>query len=296
MIDITIPLQWDRLPLIKVLSYTGVSLTMRRRIKHNATCTVNGILVDWQILVRTADRIHIELPRRSTFEPFTMALDIRYEDDYLMVINKPAGLLVHPTTKEREQTLANGVLAYYQRQHSNADFHPMHRLDRNTSGLVLIAKQPQIQHAFFKKKLFQYRQYEALVAGYFPAPAVTIQWPIARKNGSIIERVVAPSGQAAHTDITCRAVSPEISWIGCRLHTGRTHQIRVHCAAFGYPLLGDDLYGGSLQYMSRQALHAGKICFVHPISGEYISITAPLPECMMAIINRMGWQQLIHIP
>lgn len=283
MIQFIVPDQWQDLPLTKALQRYGVSVTMRRRIKHEATCYINGQVVSWRAFVQSGDKVEVQLPLKNTFEPVELPISICYEDDYLLVVNKPAGLLSHPVSTSSEPTLANAIAWHYEQEHCKAAFHPVHRLDRNTSGLLLVAKQPQIQYALTQKQLFHQRIYEALVTGTFPASAISVHFPIARKKGSIIERVVAPDGQEAHTDISLIQYGPSYSHVKVILHTGRTHQIRVHCSALGFPLLGDDLYGGSMDYIQRQALHARQLSFYHPIKKEMMTITSPLPDDMAAL-------------
>ncbi len=286
MIQFIIPADWQALPLTKALQRYGVSVTMRRRIKHEAACFINGQTVSWRSFASPGDHVRVELPLKNEFEPIALPISICYEDEYLLAVNKPAGLLSHPVSTSDEPTLANAVAYHYQKTGTKAAFHLIHRLDRNTSGLILIAKQPQIQYALTQKQLFHQRTYQAFVTGSFPAPAASVRFPIARKEGSIIERIVSSAGQSAHTDIRLLHRGSQYSHIELQLHTGRTHQIRVHCAALGYPLLGDDLYGGSKEYISRQALHAGMISFLHPVEKKIITVTAPLPQDMAKLCIR----------
>lgn len=278
--------------LLGALRHFGVSSTLRRRIKHNGICTINGRPADTRDFVHTGDEITVTLPEENPFAPQPIAFDIAYEDDYLLVVDKPAGLLMHPTSGAHDGTLANAVAYYYQQQGLHLAYHPMHRLDRNTSGLCMIAKEPQIQSAFDKGKLGYHRTYIAIAEGYFPSPVATIRSPISRCRDSIIKRCVAHGGQSARSDITRLAANSTHSLLQITLHTGRTHQIRVHCAYLGHPLAGDDLYGGSRRFISRQALHAQTMEFTHPMTGQCITVNSRLPADMQALVTQAGWNYI----
>ena len=265
----------------------GISLTLWRKIKSKNSFFVNGLpLSPGSAFVRPGDIITYTTEQTSSLRATRLPLTICYEDDAVLVINKPAGQLVHPTTKEHDQTLANAVLYYYQKTNQPYAFHPVHRLDRNTSGLVLLAKEPQIQHLLTTgmQKHFQ-RSYLALVEGQVSVAEGLIDAPIGRKPGSIIERMVYPAGQEARTHFRTLRSSPDFSLLFLRLETGRTHQIRVHLSHLGHPLAGDDLYGGSLNEIARHALHACALSFLHPVSGKQIQVYCPLPADMQRVLT-----------
>ncbi|SFT40991.1 23S rRNA pseudouridine1911/1915/1917 synthase [Selenomonas sp. GACV-9] len=265
----------------------GISNTIWKRIKHSGTFRVNGELVNAaRTELKNGDIVTYDILRPSNITAEDLPLDIHYEDEWLLVINKPAGQLVHPTTQEAHGTLANAVLFHYEQQGEAHAYHPVHRLDRETSGLVLIAKQPQIQYKLSPKgvKTF-HREYLALIPGELTPPAGTVDAPIARALPSIILRKVAPDGQFARTHYETIRTNHERSLVHLTLETGRTHQIRVHMAHLGHPLLGDDLYGGTRELINRQALHACRLSFTHPMTGEAIVVTAPLPADMQRIVS-----------
>lgn len=265
----------------------GISLNLWRKIKRSASFEQNGQAVNPALtIVQTGDLISYDLQEHSAIEPVHLPLDIRYEDDTLLIVNKPANMLVHPTTKEHENTLANAVLYHYNETHQSLAFHPVHRLDRQTSGLVLIAKLPQIQHLLStaQGKLF-HRNYLALIPGRLTPAFGTIDAPIARKPGSIIERIVDAGGRPAITHYKTLKATDALSLLSLTLETGRTHQIRVHLAHLGHPLLGDDLYGGNHGLIERQALHACQMSFCHPLTQQEITIAAELPEDMARIVS-----------
>ena len=171
------------------------------------------------------------------------------------------------------------MLFHYEAHGEKHAFHPVHRLDRQTSGLVLIAKEAHVQHLLSAHNAIE-RIYLAVIEGKLPEPCGTIDAPIARRPGSIIERMVSPAGKCAVTHYATLAERGGLSLLALRLATGRTHQIRVHLAHLAHPLLGDDLYGGRTDRIARQALHAHRLRLRHPSRGEEITVHAPLPADM----------------
>lgn len=206
---------------------------------------------------------------------------IYYEDNYLLVINKPAGMLVHPTVKEDGNTLYNHVKHYYEANNIESGLHPVSRLDRNTSGLVIFAKQPRVQFLLSQQNVI--KKYLGITAVLPPALSGSIEAPIARKEGSIIERCVSERGKYARTDYEVLAVNKNKALLELTLYTGRTHQIRVHLAHIGCPLYNDNLYG-TPGPQSRHALHASYLKFTHPVTGRVLEISCGLPEDLRKII------------
>ena len=296
-----------------IIKQQHISQRMRRRLRNEGIIIVNDEPATWNTLVHGGDHLVMKLTPEQEFSLSPMDLDIVYEDEHILVINKAAGVLIHPTSTVRDHTLANGVLYYYQETHQHYDFHPVHRLDKDTSGIIIIAKTSVVQHAFDKKHTHFHKTYDAIVEGKLPAVPLTINWPIGRKPGSIIERYCTTEGKPARTDITVishntRPIvdkSPIIdsnttidsnnmadgncethfTHVQCLLHTGRTHQIRVHVSQLGYPLAGDDLYGGHLDYIQRQALHAARVSFHHPMTNEWLELSADMPQDMKDLIQ-----------
>lgn len=206
---------------------------------------------------------------------------IAYEDDYLLIIDKPPGMLIHPTVNESGCTLYDHVAAYYKEQGIDRGIHPVSRLDRNTSGLVIFAKEPVIQFWLSQQQID--KEYLAIVTGTLPAKAGVIEAPIARKEGSIIERCVSYKGKYAKTAYKALLHKGDKTLVQLRLYTGRTHQIRVHMAHIGCPLYNDNLYG-TPGPQSRHALHAYKLAFIHPVSDKPLEITRALPKDLRKII------------
>ena len=283
-----------------IIKQQHISQRMRRRLKNNGIITINGQSATWDTLVHGGDHLLMKLAPEQEFSRTPMNLEIVYEDDYILAVNKAAGVLMHPTSTVRDGTLANGVLYYYDETEQAHDFHPVHRLDKDTSGIVIIAKTSVVQHAFDKQRTKFQKVYDAIVEGSIPSQSLTIKWPIGRKAGSIIERCCTLTGKPARTDVTVLArhtvsqpaltdmhanTREVLTHVQCVLHTGRTHQIRVHLSHLGFPLAGDDLYGGHLDYIRRQALHAGYLAFTHPMTQEYVELRAPLPKDMSDLLH-----------
>jgi len=287
MQDFLVPETVTPMPIKDFLRrHIGFSLTIWRKIKHAGTLSVNNHIISINHIVYPGDIITVNWQEVCTIVPTNLPLNICYEDDYILIIDKPAGMLVHPTTSENLVTLANAVMHYYRAMKFSYNFHPVHRLDRNTSGLVLIAKQPHIQHLLSNNNIKNInRQYLALASGTILPVEGIIDAPIARHPDSIIQRMVDDSGQHA---VTCYKVLKNLnnaSLVELTLLTGRTHQIRVHLSHIGHPLLGDDLYGGSRELIGRQALHATRLSFSHPVSGETIDVSSPLPLELLQLLN-----------
>ena len=221
-------------------------------------------------------------PVSSDILPVNLPIDIVYEDEDLIILNKAAGMPVHPSQGHHENTLANALAYRFASRGEHFVFRAVNRLDRDTTGLLLIAKH-KISGAFLSamtaKKEIR-REYLAIVAGK-PEGSGTIDLPIARKDGSTIERCIdMDHGEHAVTHYRCLDYRDDLgcSLVRLRLETGRTHQIRVHMKAIGHPLLGDFLYNPDYRFIGRQALHSYTVAFRHPITGEAMEFTAPMPE------------------
>lgn len=244
---------------------------------------VNGVPKHVTYIIRGGEQLDVIFPPEVTSETLRVEeipLDIIYEDDYALVINKKAGTPTIPSYQHYQGTLASGVVFYLLEKGEEGASHPVTRLDRETSGLVLMAKHGHIHDLFsrLQKAREIERRYLAIVHHPFKKDHGTIDAPIGRKEGSIIERCVTQDGKKAVTHYQVLWQNDEMAVVGVKLETGRTHQIRVHFSSIGHPLLGDDLYGGELLKVTRQALHARHLCFVHPITDKTIFCTAPLPE------------------
>lgn len=228
--------------------------------------------------------------------PTACELDILYEDEDILVVNKPYNTPIHPSVNNYDNTLANGVMYYFRQKNTSYPFRCINRLDRDTSGVTILAK--NLLSASILQKRVEEQQltktYIAIVEGRMEASG-TIDKPIGRMDGTIIKRQIDENhGRQAVTHyqrLQVLNVSGEVvSLISLQLETGRTHQIRVHMASIGHPLIGDFLYNENNHMLKRQALHVAECAFNHPISREYIKITAPLPEDMAELI-RVGAEE-----
>lgn len=216
-----------------------------------------------------------------------ISLDIVYEDAQILVVNKPAGIATIPSRHHPSGTIANGLLYYYKTNKIKATVHVVTRLDKDTSGLMLIAKS-QHCHSLLSLAQREYeieRTYQAIVYGKLKDDVGTINQPIGRQPNSIIKRQVREDGQEAITHFTVLERTENKSKVKINLETGRTHQIRVHFETMGHPLVGDDLYDGEHAGMNRQALHCSCIAFHHPYSGEKVQIKAPIPLDMKELMT-----------
>jgi len=224
----------------------------------------------------------------SDIPPTDMALDILYEDEDILVINKEPFVPIHPSINNYENTLANAVAFYYEKQGKPFVYRCINRLDRDTTGITILAKHYLAAGilADSMKRREIHREYTAIVEGVPDPIEGTIDMPIARECESVIKRVVDfEKGERAVTHYKVTDTFRNRSKVVLNLETGRTHQIRVHMKAIGHPLLGDFLYNPEDKSSRRQALHAGKISFVHPVTKKEMTITAPMPEDMKLLID-----------
>ena len=264
----------------------GLSAKLWKHIKWNGTILVNGKQHgDARLRVHTGDELTLLWQEVSSVVPVNLSLDILYEDETFLVVNKPAGMIVHPTHRAARDTLVHAVAGYFERRGEAAGIHPLYRLDRDTTGIVILAKSARIQHAMTKHHGQIYREYLALVQGHLDRPSGCIDMPIARDITRANHWQVRADGRRALTEYETIASWPSYSLLKIHLLTGRTHQIRVHFAALGHPLLGDTAYDGSRETIPRQALHAWRVHFFHPDTGKEIRIEAPIPEDMHHLIG-----------
>lgn len=265
--------------------HLGLSGTVVRRVKWlEDGILVDGVRVNTRFTPIEGQVLSVRLSdpeRRSGIVPAPGPLDIIYEDEDVIVLNKAPGVPVHPGPGHYNDTLGNFLLYYYDSTGVEGDFHPLHRLDRGTSGLLVAAKHPHAQEVL-KHQLHTHdfcRGYLAVCQGV-PSPAAgLVDAPLGPKPGSLVEQMVRPDGKEARTRYEVLEVHGSRALLSLELDTGRTHQIRVHMAHLGHPLTGDFLYGAEDRALiGRPALHSARLSFRHPITGKALSFAVPLPE------------------
>lgn len=282
--------------LREAIAQYGISKRALTSIKYDGgKITVNGDEQNVRHCLKQGDHVQIVFPAEQSSEgliPEYEPLHIVYEDDAVLVINKPPYMNTIPSREHPTGSVANHVLGYYKKQGIQSTIHIVTRLDRDTSGLMCIAKHRHVHHLLseMQQNGKLHRQYEALVHGHVSSSNVSIVQPIGRKSTSIIEREVRADGQFAHTTLkTLRHFQHDgeaMSHIRLKLLTGRTHQIRVHCAHIGHPLVGDELYGGSRLHLPHQALQCVSLAFYHPILHKEMEFTCALNDQMANLMKR----------
>lgn len=263
----------------------NVSARLLNKLKMNEKILVNKASVFSSYIVHLDDEIevNIDFEEEDNIIPEKMNLEILYEDEYFLAVNKPFGTVVHPSSYHPNNTLANGVKYYL---NNKKKIRAINRLDKDTSGIVLFAKNEYIQELMIKDKSIE-KEYYAIALGKLEKEKGIINAPIARKQGSIMEREINEEGQIAitHYEVTKYFSQKDLSLLHLKLETGRTHQIRVHLAYIGHSILGDTLYGLETNLINRQALHAYKMTFIHPISNVKVEIISPIPNDMEQILK-----------
>lgn len=287
----------DRRAKVKVFLKTHeISKGLLSKIKFKGGgIWVNGIEQNAIYLLDIGDKVEVEIPDETpheTLTPVPFDLDIAYEDEHFLVLNKPYGYASIPSMNHTS-TIANFIKGYYvANNYPNQRVHIVTRLDRDTSGVMLFAKHGYA-HARLDKQLQRKtieKRYYALVHGKRDLQSEgEIIAPIARDEDSIITRRVHESGKYAHTSYKVVKQFGDVYLVDVKLHTGRTHQIRVHFAHIGFPLLGDDLYGGSLDFgIDRQALHCHRLVFTNPYLEKELTIESPLPDDFVKVIEHLS--------
>ena len=269
--------------------YSGQNLSEIKRMPKSIL--VNGVHYYMRQELSKGDHLQVRICETKNSEkipPTNLPLDIIYEDEDLLVLNKPAGMPIHPSLNNYTNSMANALAYYFQSQGKPFIFRCCNRLDRDTSGLTIVSK--HLVSGSILSDMTKYREvhreYLAIGRGSVTPSEGTIQAPLGRKGGTIIERTVDwEHGEDAVTHYKVVKEANGHSLVSLRLETGRTHQIRIHMKYLGYPLIGDYLYNPDMEYMTRQALHSHHMEFTHPITGEHMSFTAPLPEDMARVMQ-----------
>ena len=287
--------------IVKENKYQSINQILKQKFKISARLQhklitskqifLNGNQADSRIAPQINDAITVNLDFNEESEniiPTPIPLNIIYEDEALLILDKPAGIAVHPSISHYTDSLANGIKYYFDTIGLKRKIRPVNRLDLNTSGLIVFAKNEYVQECLIQQMQTNEfkKEYLAIVHGIFENVQGTINLPIARKENSIIERCISENGQEAITHYEVLKTSNDLSLVHCILQTGRTHQIRAHMSAIGHPLVGDTLYGPNFSdSITRQALHSYKISFIHPISHQIVSFTSELPDDIKSSIE-----------
>ncbi|SMC19017.1 23S rRNA pseudouridine1911/1915/1917 synthase [Clostridium acidisoli DSM 12555] len=281
---------------IKIREYLKNKLNISSRFIKKASIEkkieVNGIPVKMNYMLKAGDKIEIDLSREESqnIDPEKIDISVIYEDEDVIVVNKPSGMVVHPTKSYQNGTLANALLYYFKEKGENCIVRLVNRLDRDTSGLVLIAKN-QFAHMSLARDMeldsFK-KEYIAVVMGNLSEKTGIIDMPIYRTGGDSINRVIDERGQRSITHYKVEKGLTNADVLKLRLETGRTHQIRVHLSSIGHPIYGDTLYGGDDLIIKRQALHASSLSFPHPRDGRLIELEIDIPEDIKNLIKTLS--------
>ncbi len=294
VLQFTITSEQQGMILREFLGLQHISKTALTDIKYHGGCImVNGTEQTVRYVLQADDMVVVQFPPESVNDHIqgeNIPLQIVYEDDYILVVEKPANMSTIPSQGHQAHTLANAIVHHYEQIGHESAVHFVTRLDLDTSGLVLIAKYRHVHHLLSLAQQNDQitKEYLAIVNGTVEPNEGAVQQPIGRVNDSIIKREVRADGQFAHTlyRTVCTANNGHTvySLLRLRLLTGRTHQIRVHMAWLGHPLLGDALYDGDCTVLQRQALHCAHLSFMHPITGVQIQLESTLPEDLQQIL------------
>ncbi|WP_338789570.1 RluA family pseudouridine synthase [Metabacillus sp. FJAT-53654] len=292
-LEIVIPSKWTPNTVFHFLSKElGVSKALIQKWNNESAIKKNDSKADVNHRLYLGDRLYLHIFKNEDFGviPEYRPIDVLYEDDHLLIVNKDAGIDTHPNVPGQKGTLANHIASYYQMNGLQIKIRHIHRLDKDTSGAIIFAKHDlanSLMDQALKLRKIK-RTYIAFVEGKLPHLKGEINQPIGRDRHHATRRRVSPKGQTALTHYQVEQYLPAInlSIVSLQLDTGRTHQIRVHLSSIGYPIIGDVLYGGKQGIISRQALHAAKVSLLHPITGEEINVEACLPKDMLPLVKK----------
>lgn len=294
MKETVVEMQNGRLDKVCSEIFSDYSRSQIKQLLDGGNITVNGKTEKAKYKVKSGDVIRLEEPETRTLElrPENIPLDIVYEDDDVIVINKPQGMVVHPAPGHDEHTLVNALLYHCPLSTINGTFRPgiVHRIDKDTSGLLMVAKNDKAHRSLAKqlKDKTNIREYVALVHGRIAEDEGTINAPIGRSLKDRKKQAVVKDGRNAVTHFEVLKRYRDYTFIKCILETGRTHQIRVHMKYIGHPLVGDPLYGPKKTIKGNgQFLHAGKLGFVHPTTGKLLIFEAPLPKIFQECLEKL---------
>ena len=294
MKETVVEMQNGRLDKVCSEIFSDYSRSQIKQLLDGGNITVNGKTEKAKYKVKSGDVIRLEEPETKTLElrPENIPLDIVYEDDDVIVINKPQGMVVHPAPGHDEHTLVNALLYHCPLSTINGTFRPgiVHRIDKDTAGLLMGAKNDKAHRALAQqlKDKTNIREYVALVHGRIAEDEGTINAPIGRSLKDRKKQAVVKDGRNAVTHFEVLKRYRDYTFVKCILETGRTHQIRIHMKYIGHPLVGDPLYGPKKTIKGNgQFLHAGKLGFVHPTTGKLLIFEAPLPKIFQECLEKL---------
>ena len=287
----------DRLDVYLADQFVDMSRSYIQKIIKDKKVTVNGKIEKAKYLVKEEDKIVIEIPKPKILEvvPQDIPIEIVYEDDDVIIVNKPQGMVVHPAPGNYEGTLVNVILYHCKGNLSsiNGVIRPgiVHRIDKDTSGILMIAKNNN-SHNCLADQLKDHsitREYEFICHGVFKEDKVTVDRPIGRNPKDRLKMAVVPNGKRAVTHFEVLERFNGYTHVRARLETGRTHQIRVHAMSINHPLVGDPVYGpkNSKIKLNGQALHAKKLGFIHPTTKEYVEFDSELPDYFQNLLEKL---------
>ncbi|MGM7719220.1 RluA family pseudouridine synthase [Metabacillus sp. Hm71] len=290
-LEINIPENWANHTVFHILTKElGASKALVQKWNQMKAIRKNDQQADVNHRLHINDSLSLHLFKTEDYGviPEQLPIEVLYEDDHMLIVNKQSGIDTHPNAPEQTGTLANGIAYYYQMNEQQLKVRHIHRLDKDTSGAIIFAKH-DLAHTLLDKALEQRkikRTYIAIAEGKLAQRKGTIDKPIGKDRHHATRRRVSPAGQRAITHFQVKHYIPDqqLSIVELRLDTGRTHQIRVHLSSIGHPIIGDVLYGAKKRIMNRQALHAAKVTLIHPLTGERVEVEAEFPKDMLPFL------------
>jgi 23S rRNA pseudouridine1911/1915/1917 synthase len=293
-LELVMPLDWDGKTIEQIAKvHIGLPKRLLHELRIEKGILLNGHAVPWHTVVKKMERLFIHCFQHDEYGviPENLGINVLYEDDHLLVANKPIMMDTHPNEKGQTGTLANGIAYHWQLLGTQTKVRHIHRLDRDTSGAILFAKHP-LASALLNQSLEKReikRTYVAFVHGVIKKKKGRIDEAIGRDRHHPTRRRVSPTGQKAitHYEVVNAYPRLDITKVKLQLDTGRTHQIRVHMSTIGHPLIGDLLYGGKHSLIHHQALHAASLSFQHPITKEEVMVDAPLPSDIQQLEQKL---------
>ena len=289
-LSFSVPKEYDGIRLKSFLrSYCGISARLMIRLKRESMGIArNGQHAIVTEVLKAGDTVCIRIPDDTKLhEPLSVPLAVVYEDSDLLIVDKPSGMPMYPTPGHDCDSLANAAAAYFLSKGERFSFRPVYRLDKDTTGMVVLAKNSYCAAQLAAKIE---KEYVAVCEGTLMGEG-TIDQPIGLKEGHSIQREVTEKGERAGTHWRALRRGGGYTLVSFRLGTGRTHQIRVHMAHIGHPLAGDDFYGGGLRFLSRQALHCMNIHFIHPVTQTEMDLSCALPNDIQSLLTVCGMEE-----